>query len=74
MGYEYEWDSKENNKLHDTDFSFATGSAQERLLDYQLIATLTDNIEHSLPEAYRPAFFLTSSLKFQHFYNCLINK
>lgn len=57
MGYEIEWDNEVNDQLHDTDFSFQNGSAQERLLDYQQIASMVDNIEKSLTEEYRPAFF-----------------
>ena len=33
MGYEIEWDSRENSRLHDSDFSFVTGTAQKRLVD-----------------------------------------
>ncbi len=57
MGYEYEWSSKEENRLHDTDFSFDTGSAQKRLVDYQNICNVYDAIEHELPASARPAFF-----------------
>lgn len=57
MGYEYEWSSKEENRLHDTDFSFETGSAQKRLVDYQNICNVYDAIEHELPASARPAFF-----------------
>ncbi len=57
MGYEMEWDSEENNRLHDTDFSFATGAAQQRLADYQRISDQCERIARQLPEALRPAFF-----------------
>jgi hypothetical protein len=57
MGYEFEWDSQENNKLHDTDFSFETGTAQQRLADYKAISDQVDAIMKQLPQAYRPAFF-----------------
>ena len=57
MGYELEWDSKENTRLHDTDFSFADGTAQQRLADYQYISDLVDKMQRELPAAYRPAFF-----------------
>ena len=57
MGYEYEWDSNENNRLHDTDFSFETGSAQKRLADYQDICIAYDAIERELRPEQRPAFF-----------------
>ena len=57
MGYEYEWSSREENRLHDTDFSFATGSAQKRLADYQVICDVYDAIERQTPAEYRPALF-----------------
>lgn len=57
MGYEMEWDSHENNRLHDSDFSFATGEAQKRLSDYQQISDDVDAIELLLPFNMRPAFF-----------------
>lgn len=57
MGYEMEWDSQENNKLHDTDFSFQTGTAQQRLADYKAISDRVDAIEKTLSEDLRPAFF-----------------
>lgn len=57
MGYEMEWDSQENNRLHDTDFSFADGTAQQRLADYKRIAEQCQQIHQQLPAAYQPAFF-----------------
>ena len=57
MGYEMEWDSQENNRLHDTDFSFETGTAQKRLTDYQDICTVYDAIERELSPEQRPALF-----------------
>ena len=57
MGYEWEWDSNENNRLHDSDFSFADGTAQRRLTDYRRISNQVDSIERALPAEYRPAFF-----------------
>jgi hypothetical protein len=57
MGYELEWDNNENNRLHDTDFSFQTGTAQQRLADYKAISDKVDAIEKALPEDLRPAFF-----------------
>ena len=57
MGYEMEWDSKENNRLHDTDFSFETGTAQKRLLDYENICEAYDMIERSIEPEQRPALF-----------------
>ena len=57
MGYEYEWDSEEYNRLHDTDFSFETGTAQKRLFDYQTICEVYDMIERSISAEQRPALF-----------------
>jgi len=57
MGYEIEWDSEENSRLHDTDFSFETGTAQKRLLDYQNICFAYDAIERAVAPEMRPALF-----------------
>ena len=57
MGYEMEWDSQENNRLHDTDFSFETGTAQKRLMDYQDICMAYDAIERTLSPAQQIALF-----------------
>ena len=57
MGYEFEWDSKENNRLHDTDFSFDNGTAQQRLADYKAISDRVDEIQKHLPADLRPTFF-----------------
>ena len=57
MGYEIEWDSEENSRLHDTDFSFQTGTAQKRLTDYQDICFAYDAIERELSPEQRPALF-----------------
>ena len=57
MGYEMEWDSEENNRLHDSDFSFETGTAQKRLLDYENICEAYDMIERSIEPEQRPALF-----------------
>ena len=57
MGYEYEWSSNEENRLHDTDFSFEDGSAQKRLLDYENICQAYDMIEWNLAPEQRPALF-----------------
>ena len=57
MGYEYEWDSDENNRLHDTDFSFEDGTAQKRLTDYENICEVYDMIERNLTPEHRPALF-----------------
>ena len=77
MGYEMEWDSEENNRLHDTDFAFADspsagtwgkGSAEQRLFDYQRISEQCAQIERALPEALRPAFFEILSYSVQSAY------
>ena len=57
LGYEYEWDSQEYNRLHDTDFSFQTGTAQKRLADYQDICFAYDDIERQLSPEQRTALF-----------------
>lgn len=57
MGYEMEWDTPENVRLHDTGFSFRNGSAQARLADYEAISCLADSIMHTLPDGLQPAFF-----------------
>lgn len=55
MGYEMEWDSEENNRLHDTDFS--TAERKERLKAYEAISDLCDAIEAGLPREQQTAFF-----------------
>ena len=57
MGYEMEWDSREYSRLYDTDFSFETGSAQKRLVDYQNICTVYDAIERGVAPELAPALF-----------------
>ena len=57
MGYEMEWDSQENSRMHDTDFSFETGSGQKRLMDYQDICNVYDVIERAIAPEQRPALF-----------------
>ena len=57
MGYEYEWSSDEENRLHDSDFSFVTGTAQKRLMDYQDICDAYDAIERAVAPDLRPALF-----------------
>ena len=65
MGYEFEWDSEENNRLHDSGFSFDPSfgkgqrdvSAVQRLADYKAISDKVDAIEQSLSHNQRPAFF-----------------
>ena len=57
MGYEMEWDEPEFSRLHDTDFSFETGSAQKRLVCYQDICNAYDAIEREVDSNLRPALF-----------------
>ena len=57
MGYEMEWDTPEYARLYDTDFSFETGTAQKRLVDYQNICFAYDAIELALAPEQRPALF-----------------
>jgi hypothetical protein len=57
MGYEMEWDNNENNRLHDSDFSFETGTAQKRLTDYQDVCMAYDAIERQLSPAQQVALF-----------------
>ncbi len=57
MGYEMEWDSNENNRLHDTDFSFETGSAQKRLSDYDDIVKAYTYIYNNVESGLRPSLF-----------------
>jgi len=57
MGYEIEWDSKENSRLHDTDFSFLSGTAQKRLNDYEIICNVYDILSQSIAPELQPALF-----------------
>lgn len=57
MGYEFEWDSNEYNRLHDTDFSFESGSAQKRLCDYDDICKAYNSINNRVEASFRPALF-----------------
>ncbi|WP_081832158.1 glycosyl hydrolase 115 family protein [Prevotella sp. P6B1] len=57
MGYEMEWDTPFYARLYDTDFSFETGTAQKRLVDYQNICYAYDAIEQALAPEQRPALF-----------------
>ncbi len=57
MGYEFEWDSEENVRLHDTDFSFQDGSAQQRLKDYEAISSQTKMMMEALSEEFQLPFF-----------------
>lgn len=57
MGYEFEWSGDKLDALHDTDFSFETGTAQKRLVDYESICETYDMIERNLNPEQRPAIF-----------------
>ena len=57
MGYEMEWDEPAYARLYDTDFSFETGSAQKRLVDYQDICFAYDAIERAVAPELRAALF-----------------
>jgi len=57
MGYELEWDEPAYERLYDTDFSFQTGTAQKRLVDYQDICFAYDEIEREVKAEQRPALF-----------------
>jgi len=57
MGYEWEWNSQERVRLHDSDFSFKTGTAQKRLCDYQDICDVVDRVEQSIKPELRASFF-----------------
>ena len=57
MGFEMEWDNNENNRLHDSDFSFETGTAQKRLTDYQDVCMAYEAIESQLSPAQQVALF-----------------
>jgi len=57
MGYEWEWNSPERVRLHDTDFSFQTGTAQKRLVEYQEICYAVDRIDQTLRDDQREPFF-----------------
>ena len=55
MGYEMEWDSEENNRLHDSDLT--PEEREQRLAEYRKISDAVDKIERRLPTDFRPAFF-----------------
>lgn len=57
MGYEMEWDSPEYSRLYDTDFSFQTGTAQKRLVEYQDICFAYQQIEDAVTPELRPSLF-----------------
>lgn len=54
MGYEYEWDNAAYSGLHDSDFSFFTGTAQQRLTDYRQTA---EKAQAMIPSEGRDAYF-----------------
>ncbi len=72
MGYEMEWDDPEYSRLYDTDFSFETGTAQKRLVEYQDICFQYDVIESSIDPELVPALFeiLGYSLHSAYQMNC----
>lgn len=55
MGYEMEWDSDENNGLHDSDLT--PEERRRRLADYRAISDAVDAVERQLHAELRPAFF-----------------
>ena len=57
MGYEFEWSGDKLDALHDTDFSFETGTAQKRLVNYENICEAYDMIERNINPEQRPAIF-----------------
>ncbi len=57
MGYEREWDRGDYNNLHDTDFSFVSGTAQKRLNDYKNISDECHALMMDLPDDMRIPFF-----------------
>lgn len=57
MGYEIQWDSKDNERQHDSHFSFADGTAQKRLADYKRISDMAETVMQKLDADHRPAFF-----------------
>lgn len=57
MGYEIQWDTPDNERLHDTDFSFATGTAQRRLSDYDELCRAYTLIYNKVSTELRPSLF-----------------
>lgn len=58
MGWEREYDTKENMQLHDTEYSFQNyGEAQQRLKDYEDMANDAKSVMSELPKSLQPAFF-----------------
>lgn len=58
MGYEIQWDSKENGRLHDSNFaSGENGPLEERMLKYNWLAKTCEFVYEDLEESMKPAFF-----------------
>lgn len=57
MGYEMEWDSPMFSRLYDSDFSFKTGSAQKRLVEYQDICYAYEAVESKVAPSLQPALY-----------------
>jgi hypothetical protein len=58
MGYEREWDPiPTNNDLHDSDYSFEDGSAQQRLADYKMISDECDAVLKKMDPELATALF-----------------
>jgi len=55
MGYEIQWDSKENERLHDMGFDDV--SMSKRDMEYSMLNVSCMKIMKQLPEAYRTCFF-----------------
>lgn len=59
MGWGYEWNNHhDRERIIDTDFSFINyNEAENRMKEYDRIADKSEKILHSLPEAYKAAFY-----------------
>lgn len=63
MGYEIQWDSKENERLYDAPFDFSSprGSTKahfsERHIEYGILESLVKMMPNELPENLRTVFF-----------------
>ncbi len=57
MGYEREWDKADYNNLHDTHFSFGSGTAQQRLHEYWEISDACHTLIETLPKDMQPSLF-----------------
>ena len=58
MGYEREWDPiPSNNDLHDSDYSFEDGSAQQRLADYKKISDQCETVLKNMDPELAAALF-----------------